>query len=139
MTSEIRTGSLGSNPSTETITKNLDLAASEISAIQDLRVGTVVAVTATGSLQTDAAALSVGFNLVAGADGTKGVLLPVAAAGKQVRIKNNVNAALKIWPASGDAINAITANSHMSIAAWTTVTLEAYDGTTWYTFPLLPS
>jgi hypothetical protein len=139
MTSEIRTGSLGGNPSTEKTAKNLDLAASEITAIQDLRIGTVVAVTATGSIQGDAAALSVGFNLVADANGTKGVLLPVAAAGKQVRIKNNVNAQLKIWPASDDAINALGANNSMTIAAWTTVTLEAYDGTTWYTFPLLPS
>lgn len=143
MTSEIRTGSLGGNPSTEKTAKNFDLAASEITAIQanqTLRgVGTVAAVTATGSLQSDAAALSVGFNLVAGADATKGVLLPVAAAGKQVRIKNNVNAVLKLWPATGDAINAIAANSSMSIPALTTVTVEAYDDTTWYTFPLLPS
>lgn len=143
MASEIRTGSLGGNPSTEKTAKNLDVAATEITAIQanqTLRgVGVVAAVAAAGSTQANAAALSAGFNLVSAADGTKGVLLPAAAAGKQVRIKNNVNAILKIWPASGDAINALGADNSMSIAALTSVTLEAYDDTTWYTFPLLPS
>lgn len=143
MTSDIRVGSLGGNPSTEKTAKNFDVAASEITALQALNTlrgaGVVAAVTAAGSTQSDAAALSVGFNLVAGATGTTGVLLPVAAAGKQVRIKNNVNAVLKIWPASGDAINALGANNSMSIAALTSVILEAYDDTTWYTTPLLPS
>ena len=73
------------------------------------------------------------------ADATKGVLLPAAAAGALCIVKNNVNAVLKIWPASGDAINAIGADTAMSIAALTSVVLVAYDATTWYTVPLLPS
>lgn len=144
MTSEIRTGSLGGNPSTQSIAKNLDVAASEITTIQANQTtrgvgATPVTVIATGSLQSDAAVLSLGLNLVTGADATKGVLLPVAAAGAQVRLKNGTNAVLKIWPATGDGINAGAVNSAYSIAAFTSVTLEAYDVTTWYSFPLAAS
>lgn len=143
MASEIRTGSAAGNPSTESIAKNLDIAASEISAIQAIGtlhgVGTVSAVTPTGSVQGDAAALSNGLNVVTGADGTKGVILPAAAAGKQVRIKNVTGFALKVWPATGDGINAVAVNGSYSMAASTSVILEAADATTWYTFPLVAS
>ena len=96
-------------------------------------------VAAAGSVQGDAAAVATGFTLVSAADGTKGVLLPAAAAGKVVIIKNNVAAALKVWPASGDAINAIAANAALSMASLTSAVFTAYDATTWYTSPLVPS
>lgn len=97
-------------------------------------------VAAAGSTQADAAALSEGFNLVTAADGTKGVLLPAAYAGAGVIIKNTVAAILKVWPATGDAINAIAANSALSTAgAVVCFQLHAYDDTTWYTIPAVPS
>lgn len=96
-------------------------------------------VAAAGSTQTDAALVATGFTLVSAADGTKGVKLPLAAAGKVCIIKNNVNAVLKIWPNTSDAINAIAADSAFSIAALTSVYLVAYDAITWYSLPLLPS
>lgn len=96
-------------------------------------------VAATGSDQAGAASVDVGFTLVSAADGTKGVKLPAAAAGKRVEIKNNVNAVLKVYPATGDAINAIAANSALSMAALTSAVFNAYDDTTWYTTPLVPS
>ena len=53
-------------------------------------------VAAAGSNQGNAAALSEGFNLVTGADDTKGVVLPAAVAGMQVIIKVGDGADLKI-------------------------------------------
>lgn len=97
------------------------------------------AVAATGSTQADAAAVKEGFTRVTGADATKGVLLPPAEAGTIVRIKNATAAVLKVWPSSGDAINAGAANAVFNVPASTSVTLVAEDGTTWYSFPLLPS
>ena len=95
---------------------------------------------AAGSAQGDAEAITAeGFCLVTGADATKGVKLPAAAAGKMVIIKNNANAVLKVYPASSDAINAIAANGALSMAAYTSAVFVAYDATTWYTVPLLPS
>ena len=97
-------------------------------------------VAAAGSTQGNAAALSDGFNLVSAADGTKGVLLPAAAAGRVVIIKNNTSAqTLKVWPATGDAINAVAANSNDTMAGLTSWMMIAYDATTWYTVPLLAS
>ena len=97
------------------------------------------AVAAAGSTQADAASVKEGFTRVTGADGTKGVILPAAEAGTIVRIKNATAAILKVYPASGDAINAGAANAAFSVPASTSVTLVAEDGTTWYSFPLLPS
>lgn len=98
-------------------------------------------VAAAGSTQGTAAAVAGGFTLVTAADGTKGVVLPAAAAGLVVIIKNAdaANAILKVYPASGDAINAIAADSAYSMAAKTSMLLVAYDATTWYTVPLLAS
>lgn len=97
-------------------------------------------VAATGSDQGGAASVAAGtFTLVSAADGTKGVKLPAAVAGLYVEIKNNVNANLKVYPATGDAINAIAANGAYTMAGLTSAIFRAYDATTWITFPLVAS
>ena len=96
-------------------------------------------VAATGTNQATAAAIATGFTLVSGADATKGILLPAAAAGRTCVIKNNAAAVLKVWPASGDAVNAIAADSNYVLASLTSTLLVAYDATTWYSVPLLAS
>lgn len=58
----------------------------------------VSSITAAGSLISDAAQLTSGFNLVTGADGTKGVILPVAVPGAVVVIKGLTSAVLKVYP-----------------------------------------
>lgn len=89
-------------------------------------------VAAAGTVQGDAGAIADGFTLVSAGDGTKGVVLPTAAAGGFAIVKNNANAILKLWPGSSDAIDALGADAAMSVAAYATVRLVAYDGTTWY-------
>lgn len=96
-------------------------------------------VAATGSAQGDAALLADGFNLVTAADGTKGVILPLASAGREVRVKNSSASALKVYPATSDGINALSVNAAFSMPANTCSTFTAYDATTWYSNPLLPS
>ena len=66
-------------------------------------------VAATGSSNTNAAAVTLGFTLVSAADGTKGVKLPTAVAGSIVIIKNGAAAILKIYPNTSDKINGGTA------------------------------
>ncbi len=99
----------------------------------------VAAVAAAGSAQGDAAALSEGFNVVSAADGTKGVVLPTAALGKRVEVKNAAGSTLKIYPASGAAINAVAADGAYSIATVTSVVLVATSTTQWYSIPLVAS
>lgn len=96
-------------------------------------------VAAAGTNQATAAQIATGFTLVSAADATKGILLPAAAAGLTCVIKNNAAAVLKIWPASGDAVNAIAADSNYVLASLTSTVLVAYDATTWYSVPLLAS
>jgi len=99
---------------------------------------------AAGSVQGDAGAVTASSPALihaTGADATKGIVLPAAAAGLRYMIKNAdaANAVLKVYPASGDAINALSANAAISMAAKTCATFYAVDGTTWFTCPLLPS
>jgi len=97
-------------------------------------------VAAAGSSEANAAAIATGFTLVSAADATKGVILPTAVAGQICIIKNGANAVLKIYPNTGDGINALTVTTGaLSIAALTSVILVAYNATTWYSVPLLPS
>lgn len=148
------TGTAGSGAATTTAAGNLFVgyavaaAASDDEEVDVKRVlaspfppFATSAVTAAGSAQGDAAALADGLNVVAGADDAKGVILPAATAGRVVLVKSTVaDKILKIYPATGDAINALSANGALSLASGPTpVILVAYDTTTWYTFPLLPS
>ena len=98
-------------------------------------------VAAAGSVQGDAAAIAEGFTLVSAADDTKGVILPSAVAGMVCIVKSSVsNKILKVYPNTSDAINALSANAAISLASGPTPAIfVAYDATTWYTIPLLPS
>jgi hypothetical protein len=100
----------------------------------------VLAVTAAGSVQGDAAQTIEGLNIVTGADGTKGVVLPTAVAGIKVYLKGVTAGVLKIYPATGGTINALSANAAISLASGAVpVILLASSTTQWYTFPLVPS
>lgn len=96
-------------------------------------------VAAAGSVQGDAAAMVADFVLVTGADATKGVILPTPAAGRRIVVKNNAGSVLKVYPATGGAINAIAANTAISLAANVPAMFIASSATQWWTLPLLPS
>ena len=128
----------GATISEGTISGATSVSASDITTTGGLYLKSAT-VAAAGTNQATAAAVSDGFTLVSAADGTKGVLLPAAVAGRTVILKNNANAVLKVWPASGDAVNAIAADSNYVLAAYTSSLLVAYDSTTWYSVPLLAS
>lgn len=97
-------------------------------------------VAAAGNSQGTSAAVAEGLSLVSAADGTKGVVLPTAVAGAIVILKGTANAILKVYPASGAAINAVSADSAMSLASGLIPAIFlATSATQWYTIPLLPS
>lgn len=100
----------------------------------------VTSVTAAGSVIGDAAQLSQGLNIVTGADGTKGVILPVAVPGMQVIVKGVTAGVLKVYPKSGSTINALSASAAISFASGAIpATFVASSATQWYTLPLVPS
>lgn len=81
------------------------------------------------------------FILVTGADGTKGVQLPVAVAGASYVIKNSesANAILKVYPQANSQINEATANTALSMAANSCAEFYAYNTTAWYSLSRTPS
>lgn len=99
-------------------------------------------VAATGSTASDAAAvtaLSPAFIFVTGAEGTKGIILPVAAAGKLIIVKGTGTGILKVWPFTADIINALSASAAISMATNTSAIFLSSGVTQWWTIPLLPS
>lgn len=103
----------------------------------------VAAVAAAGSDNTNAGTIAAyGVVHATGADGTKGVKLPAAAAGKIVIVKNAdaANAVLKVYPGASDKINSGTATTgSLNMAAKTAAMFVAIDDVDWFTIPLLPS
>lgn len=100
----------------------------------------VATVAAAGSLQTDAAPIIAELNIVTGADGTKGVVLPVAQIGMMITVKSTqAGQTLKVWPSPGGVINAIAQDNPIVMGALTCAFFNATSATQWYTTPLLPS
>jgi hypothetical protein len=100
----------------------------------------VNSVTAAGSVIGDAAQLSQGINIVTGANGTVGVILPVAVPGMQVIVKGVTAGVLKVWPKTGAQINAVGASTAYSLTTGAMpLTLVATSATQWYTLPLVAS
>jgi hypothetical protein len=97
-----------------------------------LKLGDIAAVAAAGSAQGDAGDLTGVVNNVSGADGTKGVVLPAAAAGLVVLVYSSVATnGLKVYPASGDDINDGSTDAAVTIEGKTFALFVALDATTW--------
>jgi hypothetical protein len=114
---------------------NTTLTSPKISGAQ-LLSSAAQAVTATGSNQGDAAAISAvaPLVLVTGADGTKGVILPTlatAGVGAMLVIANLTAGALKVYPGSGDQVLPVADNTAYTMAASTTSILFSADGIKW--------
>lgn len=103
-----------------------------------VNVGTLAA---SGSTQANAianAAISKSFTQVTGADNAKGVALPTPVAGQIyiVKVASAAGSYVCVYPQSGGAINAVTANSPYNTAAVGSVAFIAWNATQWYTLPL---
>jgi len=81
------------------------------------------------------------FIFATGADGSKGIQLPTAVAGARYIIQNDAaaNAILKVYAVANSTINALSANSAISMAANSTAEFIAYNTTAWFTNPKVPS
>ena len=86
--------------------------------------GQYQAVTAAGSVIGDAATLTAGMNVVASADGTKGVILS-GTVGDEVWVFNNAGSTLKVYPESGGAISVGGTGLGSANAAFSQLTYKA--------------
>jgi hypothetical protein len=77
--------------------------------------------------------------VVTAADGTKGVTLPSAVPGSFIFLYNSVAAVLKVWPATGEFINALAQDTNIAMAASTSAVFVCGVSGKWFTIPVVPS
>lgn len=96
-------------------------------------VSVATVVVGADNTQLNANAVGVGFSLVTGADNTKAVKLPAAAAGKVCIIKNAEAASvLLVFPASGGKINGGAANAVYNHGDGAQRMYIAYNAVDWF-------
>lgn len=94
--------------------------------------GQTSTIAAAGNSQGTATAVTASLTTVTGADGTKGVILPAALPGDTVRIYSSAATnALIVYPPSGAAINAASANASYSHTAQTEHIYCCFSATQW--------
>lgn len=91
------------------------------------------AVSAAGSTQGTATALTTMINNVTTVAASTGVVLPTAAAGYIVIVRNGGANTLNVYPATGASINAGAANSAHSLPVGAMIQYVATSTTQWYT------
>jgi hypothetical protein len=90
-------------------------------------------ISANGSTQATATALTKEFNQVSTVSSGQGVVLPTGVAGMAITITNSSANSLLVYPASGGAINSLSANTSYSHPATGTLQYITLTGTQWYT------
>ena len=91
------------------------------------------AVSAAGTVQANATALTREINVTSTVASGAGVVLPTAVAGMRVTIINTAANACLVYPATGGAINAIATNGSYSLPAGGRLEFVATTTTQWYT------
>ena len=90
-------------------------------------------ISANGISQATATALTKEFNIVSTVSAGQGVVLPTAVAGMAITITNSSATNLAVYPASGAAINSLSANAALTHGAGATLQYIAPTTTQWYT------
>lgn len=92
----------------------------------------VATVASAGTNQGTAAALVAGIaNLVTGADGTKGVILPAMYVSDVVYVYNNSSSPLPVYPSTGKTINGGSANAAVNVPPNSLTMFLAVSSTNW--------
>ena len=89
-------------------------------------------VTAAGTTQGDATALTKTVNMITTATANQGVKLPTAAEGLSINIINTTAVTIKVYPNTSDVIDGGTVNVGVNLAPYSSVELVAQDATDWY-------
>lgn len=90
------------------------------------------AVSAAGTTQGTATALTVDYNVVTTVAAGAGVVLPTATAGRRIVIVNKGANVLTIYPATSAYIDALAVNAGIQVAANGSIELMASSTTQWY-------
>jgi hypothetical protein len=89
-------------------------------------------VSAAGTTQGDATALTKTINMITTATANQGVKLPTAAAGLTIKVVNTTAVTIKVYPNTSDVIDGGTVNVGVNLSPYSSVELVAQDDTDWY-------
>jgi hypothetical protein len=89
-------------------------------------------VTAAGTTQGDATALTKTVNMITSATANQGVKLPTAAAGLTVKVINTTAVTIKVYPNTSDVIDGGTVNVGVNLSPYSSVEFVAQDAVDWY-------
>ena len=95
--------------------------------------GVTSGITAAGSTQGTATALTRPINVVSTVSASTGVILPTVPAGARIIIMNTSGTALNVYPPSGAAINSGSTNAAYSMPAGVRLEYISTSSTQWYT------
>jgi hypothetical protein len=90
-------------------------------------------ISAAGSTQGTATAITKEINVVSTVSSGNGVVLPTAVAGMSIHITNTSANSLLVYPATNGIINSLSANAAFTHGAGATLTYLAPTTTQWYT------
>ena len=93
-----------------------DITAGAVTFTGTLTAGINASVTAAGTTQGDATALTKTYNIVQTATANQGVVLPDCATGVRVTVFNSTAATIKIYPASSESIDDGALNAPITLA-----------------------
>jgi hypothetical protein len=122
------TGTLATVAGTETLTNKTLTTPILNSAV----VNNNNAVSAAGSTQADATALTVDYNVVTTVAASTGVKLPTGTAGRRIVIVNKGANTLKIYPVTSSYIDDGLINAAISVGVNGSIELMASSSTQWY-------
>ena len=91
------------------------IVAVDLTTSGNVIMGVDASVTAAGTIQGDATALTKTYNIVNTATSNQGVKLPDCAAGLRTTVFNSTSATIKIYPASGESINDEVTNAAITL------------------------
>ena len=91
------------------------------------------AISAAGTVQANATAITKDYNVVSTVSSGQGVVLPTAVAGMRFTVLNTSANALLVYPAVNGIINSLAANAAFSMAASGRLDFLATTTTQWYT------
>jgi hypothetical protein len=95
--------------------------------------GVSPAVTAAGSTQATATALTRPINNITTVPASSGVILPVATPGMRVMVRNATVTTVRVYPNSGAQINTLGTNIQLSLETLANIECVAFSTTQWYT------
>lgn len=90
-------------------------------------------ISAAGSIQGDATAITKDINVVSTVSAAQGVRLPTAVAGMVLIVNNTSATNLNVYPATGAAINSLATNAAYTHIAGGSLQYYAVSSTQWYT------